>query len=199
MANVLPQGQLQIVKRERRMRLAVFVLVFLAVTELLGSIFLIPSLWVARIKKQSVALQVETVAQLIEQKEQDEITTTLRRTRDMLAALRGVVTHPRPTVYSDRLAAHAGSAVGIHHVAYVVNAAGVVTSDDHEESALTEAPVAELALEGVARDREALLAFVRRIERDEVFSSVELPVAHLAERTNIPFTLTIAVVDPRNE
>ena len=53
-----------------------------------------------------------------------------------------------------------------------------------------------LKLNGESRDREAILSFVKRLERTTLFSEVDLPISNLAARANISFSITMNVVTP---
>ncbi len=52
---------------------------------------------------------------------------------------------------------------------------------------------APVTVTGIARDRQSLAAFRDRLLIDERITSVDLPIANLAQDRNIPFTLTIMI------
>lgn len=60
----------------------------------------------------------------------------------------------------------------------------------------TEAGPAPATIEGIASDRQALASFRDRLLTDERVEAVDLPISHLAQGKDIPFSITITLVNP---
>jgi type II secretory pathway component PulM len=54
------------------------------------------------------------------------------------------------------------------------------------------ASTSQVTVHGIALTREALLAFSQRLEADQVFSNIALPVSAFAKDSNISFSLTMS-------
>lgn len=57
----------------------------------------------------------------------------------------------------------------------------------------TDTGISDVQVAGEAVDRQSLAMFKNRLEQLEYVSSVELPIANLAENKDINFTLTVAI------
>ena len=187
---------------ERRVRIVVVILIFLAIVELGALIALVPSLLLAQSKEENVIRELGTVENLIAQREQDAVAATVRTTREQLKVLTDITTTERVTSYIDLLVEQGGSTITLTHFEYQE-----VEEQEEEQPETSEGeeapetvpadgvlPVAEMTIRGVAQTREALLDFVKRIEREAIFTGVDLPVSNLAERANIAFNLELTVI-----
>jgi len=54
-------------------------------------------------------------------------------------------------------------------------------------------------VQGVARTREALLAFQEALEAEPLFETATVPIANLVRGTNLPFAMTITLADTTHE
>jgi hypothetical protein len=57
--------------------------------------------------------------------------------------------------------------------------------------ALNTASTSTIILRGTADTRDTLLSFSKKIQADQLFSNVDLPVSNFAKDTNIDFSMTI--------
>jgi len=56
-----------------------------------------------------------------------------------------------------------------------------------------------ILLQGDALNRESLSSFVREIEKNELFSSVELPISNFVKEKDLDFSLTVYILHDQRE
>jgi hypothetical protein len=191
MANLLPQKQQRGTRQERRGRTVIVLCIFLLTIEVLGSVALVPSIFLAHSKRTNTMSQLGTVEALVSHQEGENISAEVRTTRNQLAEL-AVLTHQSP-VTGDILAVTRQAHSGIRVESIVYQPTPTVAEKSSKSSPTTETVV--MTIRGTATARETLLAFVRVLERTPRFAQVDLPVSHLAAKTDIPFLLTITLAD----
>ena len=191
MTNLLSHKEQQIIGRERRRRGLTVSLVFLLMLMLLGVAALVPSLLLARSKYQGALSQLSTFEELAARREGESVWNEIRGTRDELSHLGAVVQHIPVTLDIASVAAFTGTGVRVEGL----ELSPVSVSEDDVENGTLNTPVTvrSVVIHGRATTRDALLTFVRHLERNPRFSGVELPVSNLAARADIPFALTITV------
>lgn len=180
MANLLPREELTTVRRERRNRIVVVSLTALLVTIILGGIFLIPSLILSRTKALSAERKIELTQSFITQREESGVLSDVRAIQSKIVRLEGLLS--QHTVSEILAALDESTPPGI-----------VLLSVGYERN--PDAPD-DLTIKGTAATRDTLLTFSRRLEREDLFRDVDLPVSNLAASTNIAFSLTVAVPKP---
>lgn len=175
MRNLLPFANRKKVKREYRLRLITLTLFMAASVVAIGSISILPTLFLSQSKKLSIENQAEFVERSIAHREAEVSLETLRDSRSRLALL---ATEDEQTTLTETI-----------EVLCQCETTPLVDIDGFFYE--TFGGIAKINVTGVASTRDALLSYKGRLERSEIFSSVELPISNLARDRDIEFTITV--------
>ncbi len=61
----------------------------------------------------------------------------------------------------------------------------------------TKGDITAIQIQGTATTREILIRFKREVEAHELFSTAEVPISDLAKDVNLPFTMTVSLVQTK--
>ncbi|MDO8623742.1 MAG: hypothetical protein Q7R54_00050 [bacterium] len=173
MSNLLSQEDKKNILRGYRFRLAIVTLCFSLVTALIATALLLPSVLLSSQREHSALERVAVLSKGSGKPNVRELTAPLNDAKLRLPLL----SHTAPDVSlrellnkvvearSDRISLIRFSFVG-----------------SGEEKR-------EVDISGTSRDRAALLAFVKALERTGLFESVEIPISNYAKDTDIDFSL----------
>ena len=176
MTNLLPKKeQKEVVKEYKSRRMVVTVAAF-GVTAFLCMLFLLPSFILSQVKLNVVAKQAEEVrarGEIIEG-ENDAAQKLLSANSkvEILESGDEYSTHS----FVIAVTKHKNENIKIRTISYVHSA---------EEG--------NIRVGGLARDRESLTQFLKALESEEVFKSVDLPVSSFAKDKDIDFSMNIIV------
>ena len=96
---------------------------------------------------------------------------------NQLDALASSVTSRNTSEFINKLVSVKGVSISFNEIIY--NKVNATTS--------------KISLKGVALNRESLLSLQKRLERDNLFGNVDLPVSNFAKNSNIDFSLSMIV------
>jgi len=178
MANLLPLIEKKKIKREYRVRIGIVSLLFLSVLIIIAFVSLIPLYISSSYKLNDVLKQMESKKQ--ETLYVDEKNNPIKITQDInnkLAVLEKKDSILPPS--SDLITivvGHKPNNVKINAIFY--------------DRGLTDGKV---VLNGIARNRETLLSFLKSLEEDKIFTKVDLPISSFVEERDIEFSIRITM------
>lgn len=175
MFSLLPEQYKKDIKKEYSFRRLSLVFGFIGILAVVAIVVYVPFFLLAQMEKDSLQERITTLQATSENESGKEIRAELREINETLALLK-----------SDR---EGESITALLQV--IINETGediTITSTTYRTS---DVRLFEISLSGVARDREALRAFGKRLESQEDIDVVNLPVSNFAQDSNIRFALTI--------
>lgn len=175
MLNLLPPGAQKRLRHEYHFRLMVTVGVLLLAVVLVSLVLIFPSYVAVGAKHASLERKKNIADSSPTRTARQDVFTSLKETQALVTRAASLEKSVPPTavlnpLLMNRTQGITFSAVGYHKV-----------SD-------TEASI---SVEGIARTRNDLVAFVSKLRSLPDISNVGLPVSNLADSTNIPFTVNL--------
>lgn len=171
MFNLLPKAKKKLIRREYHARLAVVSLWFLLAVLIMSSLLLLPSFFLSSAKERTAREQFTALSESTDQNKAEELDAVLADTAARVALLTGQT----PKIFLHEL------------LSLIVS----IKSDSISLTAVSFGAPAEgrrdLHIAGIAKDRAALLAFVRALEQTGVFETVEAPISNFAKDADITF------------
>lgn len=171
MFNLLPKAKKKLIRREYHARLAVVSLWFLFAVLIMSSLLLLPSFFLSSFKERAAREQFMALSGSTDQDKAAELDVVLADTAARVALLAG----QDPKVF-------------LHELLTLVVS---IKSDSISFTTVSFGAPAEgkrdLLIAGIAKDRAALLAFVRALEKTGVFETVEAPISNFAKDADITF------------
>ena len=177
MFNLLPQSEKKTVSETYATRRLRLVLTFLFVGSMTGIFLLIPSILVSRTKKAEAQEKVSTLRSTLSTTDANEVGRSIARAREAVDILKTGLTPPSAHDFLLSILAKRGGDIKITGLLYT-------TSADKQKH--------EISLSGIARTRDALLEFAKRLEAVEAFSKVALPISNFAKNKDIDFTMGLS-------
>ncbi len=174
MFNLLPKIEKETIRREYRTRLAVVALSLFCVVTVISSVLLIPSFILSAGKEKVAEQRVDALTKNVERGNSTGLESSLQKAKSRLALLR----HTDPKILQHELLIEIVSVksnqISLKDISFSGSAGGKRT----------------MSIAGIAQNREALLAFVKALERTNLFATVKYPVANLSKNANIEFSVT---------
>ena len=151
------------------------VLILLFVTGVVANFLLFPSLLLSQIKYSEVRDEILFRQESLRDKNTGELRLAINKAKEEIEIL-GVVIEDTPTVYDlfSKVVARKNENIKITGILY--------DTDENKR---------EIIVNGIARNREALLEFAENVRRELVFSNVSLPVSNFAKNRDIDFSFGI--------
>lgn len=173
MFNLLPQTEKETIRREYRFRLVIVALGLTFVTLLIAGILLVPSVLLSSQKEEAAERRFEVLMKSVEKGKTEELDKTLLEAK----ALLGLLPHEAPLVLLHELLLNIVSAKTNR-----ISLGNFSLADAGEGKQRVD-------LSGVAKDRTALVAFVKSLEQSGLFEKVEVPISNFAKDTDIEFSI----------
>lgn len=175
MFNLLPQKEKNEVAKEYRLRFAVISLILFGCLGGLALIALIPSYFLSYQKESAVRKLDEVLKREIALGSKDELSGVVKLAEKEAKAVKAL--QPATYVYEliDDVVRNKSSKIKVTGLRIVRN----------------EDETRDLAVTGKAENRDALLSFVRTLEREKSFSLVTVPVSNFADAENINFSILV--------
>lgn len=170
MANLLSQKEKKRFKWEYRFRLIIIILLFCTATFSFGVVLLLPSYFVSQLKEESIVRQSELLKETIAFREIDISAATLLATKQKINALTSVQEQVPQTKI-------------IQTIIQNIDENIVVDTFYYKKG--------EMKITGRADSRTALISFSNRLEKEELFNRVDLPISSLARDSDIIFSITL--------
>lgn len=173
MFNLLPKTEKETIRREYRVRLAVVCLWLSFAVFIAASILLFPSFLLSSDKEKTAQEHFETLSKSVGRSNAAELDATLRDAKSRLALL----SRASPKMFLHELLTLIVSIktdrISLTRFAFVSPAEGK----------------REVDIVGVGKDRAALTAFIKALERTGLFEKVEVPISNFAKDTDIDFSV----------
>lgn len=175
MFNLLFQEEKENVRREYRRRLIVVSLWFLLAALLLGLILLFPSYFISASYEKKISAEYKAVKDSLRSENYEQLDSLLRETGKKLKIL-----SPRKNIHYF----HDVIAGLLRNRSSNIKISRITFRSGGENGG-------EAQIIGTANKREDLLSFNRSLEREKMFSKVELPISSFAKDTDISFSIKI--------
>ena len=176
MTNLLPQEEKQLLKREYFLRIGIVSSFALAGVFILGSITLLPSLFIAGAQRSIVEQQESIIADSLSSRESRAALGVIDDTNYKLTRLSEA--SPRFVPAVEKAVRLAPGGTTLSSFALGRNASGNAT----------------LTVSGVSPTRDRLQAYERILDQEPGIIEVVLPIGSLAESTDIPFSITMTLL-----
>lgn len=177
MINLLPIEQKETLRKDYRIRIFAVALAALAALLFVANAVLLPSYFLSRVKLSTTQDQSDELQNSIAGKKrtsfQDLVATTDTRLKF--------------------LSKEAGSVSVRSLIRDVVERRGDVISLSDISYTQTGDGGGKLQVVGVAKNRTALIAYKDKLEADNAFSKVELPVSNLVSKRDIEFSMQLSI------
>ncbi len=173
MFNLLPQLEKKILRREYRIRIGIVALGLSFVTLLIASVTLVPSLLLSSQREESATRRFEALSKSSNNGNADELDKVLLEAKSALSLLPHE--SPKKLLYEVVLmiVALKTDAVSLQSFSFAKVDGGKRSVD----------------IGGGAKDRAALLAFVKALEESRLFEGVDVPISHFAKDSDIEFSI----------
>ncbi len=172
MFNLLPKTEKEIIRREYRTRLAVVCLWFSFAVFAFSSLLLLPALFLSSEKEKTAQEHFETLSKSVGRSNAAELDATLKDAKSRLA----LFSRASPKMFLHEMLALIVSIktdrISLTRFAFVAPAEGK----------------REVDIVGVGKNRSALTAFIKALERTRLFEKVEVPISNFAKDTDIDFS-----------
>jgi len=174
MFNLLPLSEKIKIRHEYIMRFLVVAFFFLFITVCIGMILLFPSYLISKSKEKAARQTNEALEKSLQARDDSGFQALLKQTGDKIKVLTESPKAVGITDIFDHILDKKSSLIKLTNISF---------SDDGNN--------AEIILKGMASDRDSLLAFTKQIEKDSLFSKVDLPISNFTKDKNIDFSLKI--------
>ena len=174
MTNLLLEEDRKDIRRDYVLRLGATAAGFLGVFALMSTVFLVPSFALSISKEGSLRERVELLARTTILRSEDPSLLALSDFNGGLQFLSSRQERQLTNAVLLRVLEAKPSGVSITRLSFARHLDGS----------------ADIAIGGLARTREALLFFERRLRDDTLFSDIVLPVSNLANDKDIEFSMT---------
>ena len=175
MFNLLPKEEQKAVDREYIVRLFATSLLFLASIGLAAVISIIPSLFLSYQKERILEKNNTTLAEEVGSGGMVSLPDILKQAEQQALALSTGTSTP---YFYELIGDITRNTVG----GSKIHAISISRADD---------ATFDIVITGVASDRDTLLSFARRLEREKIFASVTVPVSNFAAATDIRFSIIV--------
>ncbi len=175
MFNLLPFSEKKEIRKLYMLRRLNFILVLLFATGIVANFLLLPSLLLSQIKYSEVRNEIAFRQESLEDKNTGSLRLAINKAKEEIKILEAV-TEDTPTVYDlfSKVVARKNENIKITGILYGAN------EKEHE-----------VIVNGVSRNREALLEFAENVKREPIFSNVSLPVSNFAKNKDIDFSFSV--------
>lgn len=177
MFNLLPDILKEEFKAEYKKRWLIVVLVFVIFLQISFLAFLFPTWALSLSKERELASSVYDINQSSSSKDVTRIASIIADTNTKLNIINTSMEYPEVLPLINTIISNKIPTIHINEMFYRF----IDKSDT------------TISIGGVSDTREALVAFVKKLESSETFDAVDLPVSHFAKDKNIGFSLTLKV------
>jgi Tfp pilus assembly protein PilN len=182
MYHFLPLAEKRILRREYRVRFAVVCLVLFSFITTLGATFIMPAWILADIKEQTVDKRLSILHDAVVKKQGGELGVVLDNTKQDMKLLRNEEGFLPFRTVLETVIDNRTPGVSLRQFSF-----GRIS---------VEGDVA-VSVRGVSRDRDSLVNFRKNLEREKMFTLVDLPVASLAKDRDAEFSMELTAVMPK--
>lgn len=178
MTNLLPKTAKDEARGEYRARVAIIALILLFVIFISGIFLLLPSYFFSSQSARNATAHIQYEQDLLlATKGGDTRRATIEDINKKLSLLLRAFTIPLSArEITDAVVARIPPSVRVHGIFFLASAGG-----------------GSLTLTGVAGDRNSLSVFIKSLDADPLFSSVEIPISNFVEDKDIEFSIKLSI------
>lgn len=175
MFNLLPQEEKRVIYEQYSFRKLQLIFVFVIAAGVMSIVLLFPSFFLAQTKRMEIQGEIDFRRASLARKDTEDLNVAITRAKSEIVLLEKTV-GIQFSVYDlfNKVIARKGDGIKITGLLYGKKKEGN-----------------EIVVNGVAKDREALLAFAQDVGREQAFSHISLPVSNFAKNKDIDFSFTI--------
>jgi len=183
MSNLLPLETKKEILKERHFRTVVIALFLLSALLVLSAVWLTPAYILSKNKYDITERELNAIKKEISTVQPEDTGVLIEDINNKLAIL--------------------GGGISPKHHAY--NIIGDIVEQKNNKIKITDifydksGTEIRVLLRGEAFNRESLSSFVREIEKNELFSRVELPISDFVKETDLDFSLTMYIIYEQTE
>ncbi|MDO8482353.1 MAG: hypothetical protein Q7S86_00860 [bacterium] len=175
MLNLLPQQDQRNLASDYRLRFAAVALLLFCSLGIIALAALVPSFALSYQKEVLVKKNIDELRKDSAERSKDQLADTLAFTAKEIRVLGAVGSNGYTYEIIDEI---------IQSKTRSINLTGIQVSRDGDGGR-------DIVLKGKAGDRDALLFFVRSLEKEKIFESVKVPPSNFAPAANISFSIFI--------
>lgn len=177
MFNLLPDILKEEFRAEYKKRWLIVVLIFVVFLQVSFLVLIFPTWALSLSKERNLSSEVYDISQSSSSKDVTHIASIIADTNTKLNIINTSMEYPQALPLINIIISNKIPAIHINEMFYRF----IDKSDT------------TIAIGGVSDTREALVAFVKKLESSGTFDAVDLPVSHFAKDKNIGFSLTLKV------
>jgi len=175
MLELLPNTQKKALKKEYFLRLSAAVLSFSLAAGILFLVSFAPSYFLSVVKERVVNEEFEKMTKLSRAKDDEELRTAIKRSREMIALLKP---EDNESLVKDKILkiiSRKSSGIRIDGISMNYSKKGQY----------------QILVTGVSKSRDTLKSFVDNLKSEKEFSEVDLPISNFAKIADIDFSIAI--------
>lgn len=174
MFTLLPEKDMEIITREYRMRITAVSLVLLVIATVLAMVLLMPSFVLISSRQKIVTEKLSAITESQKKLLAGDPEIVARDSKELMATVSTRLKSIRFSEIFDRIIDHRTTGVRITSL-----------------NASIHDGLPTIVVSGVASTRQTLSAFVKKLEADNAFSSISIPVSNFTKATNLEFAVSV--------
>jgi len=176
MFNLLPKEQRKEIYTEYRFRMFILIFIFLIVTGIVAVFLLVPALFLSNSEYNELLKNLDELKKETPELENyQNLQVMVEKTNNKLKVLQSGK-EQTPLLIWGKVTADKPAGVKIDSFSY---------SKNNEKTAVV--------ISGKSSVRESLISFAKKLEAQETFENVNLPVSDLARERNLDFSITFGI------
>jgi hypothetical protein len=188
MFNVLPDIFKKEIKSEYFLRRLVVVFASVIFLQISFLIFLVPSWLSSFYRNKEASAEMQSQKSEVISKNADNVLQIINTTNQNLSVISGSFGYSAVLPLVKEIISDKTSAITLTEFTYDNSAINGMGSQTGAQSAPATSP-AEWSVSGIAKTREDLVAFVKKLDDSETFSNVVSPISDLVKDKNISFVI----------
>lgn len=175
MFKLLPTEEKKRLKGEYKTRLFIILFLFIFCAEIVAAVSLLPAFVLSGVKEKSIQAEQLLVDRTLEGGKDLVLEEEIKKAKNQIAQLR--VEDPYLSV--------------VDIVKTIVNDKTTAIKIQSFQLNRFDPEQSELRIIGIGQSRESIVAFTSELEKESIFTEVELPVSDLAQSKNISFSVRL--------
>ena len=198
MFNVLPDIFKKEIKSEYYLRRLIVVFIFVVFVQIVSLIFVFPSWLVSFYRQNEVSAEMNSEQSAAVSKNVNDILQTIDKTNQNLGIISGAFSYSAVLPLVENIISYKTSAITLTDFTYDNSAVGQIGNGTMSQTTAGQAPATSasgrtvpMSVSGIAKTREDLVGFVKKLEDSSVFSDVVSPISNLTKDKNINFVINL--------
>ncbi len=177
MLALLPESIKKRVLKEYLFRVFSVALFALCILGFISILTLLPYISLSQVKSEAVESRLVSIQKEAEASGSKALSQSLSSARELLWALRTESTLPTAELFS--------KVTSVKPRSVLLNSFAFTKSETETQ----------LVVDGIAKDRDALLLFVQELKKIPSFKSANVPVSNFAQEKDISFSITVLITN----